>query len=198
MTGWDPLLLLQAELDFDVMKDLSSMYKNLSVMLPGVLPPPPEVPLSEEEKATQQKLKDIAERCVLLLADSMARLRPAQRRSLYRRTLHIMICSDPFVLTYISVYPLLTVVLIFPVMQSIHIAHLTFARVALAAKTGSANAAMAVLVAETLDVVRTMVSSARKTPLPLREPERVGFYPPHGPIYGLESDTISNNFEASA
>lgn len=41
------------------------------------------VALSEEEKAVQYYLKEIAERCIDLQADAMRRLRPEQRRPLY-------------------------------------------------------------------------------------------------------------------
>jgi len=39
--------------------------------------------LSEEERAVQNKVKDIAERCMDLQADATRRLRPEQRRPLY-------------------------------------------------------------------------------------------------------------------
>ena len=39
--------------------------------------------LSEEERAVQNKVKEIAERCMDLQADAMRRLRPEQRRPLY-------------------------------------------------------------------------------------------------------------------
>ncbi|CAD6230140.1 unnamed protein product [Miscanthus lutarioriparius] len=51
--------------------------------------------LSEEERAVQNKVKDIAERCMDLQADAMRRLRPEQRHPLYLlfRTVHLAFTS---------------------------------------------------------------------------------------------------------
>ncbi|CAL4954900.1 unnamed protein product [Urochloa decumbens] len=167
--GSDDAMADVEEIDFDVVKGIDRMYKDLDEKLekvPGLLylPPPPEAPLSEEEKATQNKLKEISEKSILLLADSMSCLRPSLLRSLYPR---------------------------------VHVAQFTLARVAAAARDGRANPAMAVLVVDTLEYVRRMVSSACQTPLPLRDLKILRFSFALGPLYGLENNTIDKNFEAA-
>jgi len=69
--------------DFD--KYYASLCKQTEAAITGKLSDLiPLMPvLSEEEKAVQNKVKEIAERCMDLQADAMRRLRPEQRRPLY-------------------------------------------------------------------------------------------------------------------
>ncbi|EES01344.2 uncharacterized protein LOC110433577 [Sorghum bicolor] len=77
--------------DFD--KYYASLCKQTEAAITGKLSDLiPLMPvLSEEEKAVQNKVKEIAERCMDLQADAMRRLRPEQRRPLYLlfRTTHL-------------------------------------------------------------------------------------------------------------
>ncbi|CAL4974493.1 unnamed protein product [Urochloa decumbens] len=94
----------------------------------------------------QNKLKDVAERCITLNRDAMRRLPRAERRRFDK---------------------------IF------WMVHLAFATVRSMATEGRATLSMAVVIIDKLDIVRRMVSSACRAPLPLDMKERtklsVGF-----------------------
>lgn len=57
--------------------------------------------LSEEERAVQNKVKEIAERCMDLQADAMRRLRPEQRRPLYL----VCVCENLFAGSFLPILP---------------------------------------------------------------------------------------------
>ncbi|CAL4947884.1 unnamed protein product [Urochloa decumbens] len=177
-------------LDFTALKDLDGMYEKLEKLSGmALLPPPPPLPLTKEEMTSQAKLKEIAERCLILLADSMARLRPAQLRPLYSVKLHnayyysLLRCSFA-VCSYLSCA---NGPVVLDSIQMILVIHVTFGRVAAAAKNGRADSSMVVVVAETLDLVRKLVSSACTTNLP--GPKDVTY---RFPVFGRERDAASN------
>lgn len=57
-------------------------------------------PLTNEEKAVQEKLKEIAEKCIVLIHDAMRRLPPAERRRLD----NVRLLSNPLLAHHLYLY----------------------------------------------------------------------------------------------
>ena len=128
------------------------------------LPLPPAA-VSDEEKAVQEKLKEIAEGCIGLHADAMRRLVLKQRLRMYPVKL-----LDPaacFFLPFLATTHLSPLTACTCRLQIFWAVLLSFATVAAAAKEGRCSWGLAWAIADNLDALRRMVSRGCDAPLRL-------------------------------